>query len=294
MAKHLEHYPSNHISRGAITLASTISFDHCQDVFIRAIQFLTFMVVLTTGFMASSAPLPLESEVMEYDIKWGAVTAGKATMSCRRYSEGGTNVWIRVMQAKSQGWVSLFKRIDSQIVSLERINEVGETMYEVHKLIREGSFRQDDFLTVDSVRKVASWSDRRAKTNVEFMIPEGTQDYVSMMFSLRSLGDLPRDEPRLYALIMDDAVHEMSAEVVDTAHVKSALGDHEARELLVKSKSPGLFVRNIPESIWVCPEQRIIVSMDISTRLGRVKTLLTRWTVDGVDITRSDRSLKSM
>ena len=252
---------------------------------IRISHFRIFVLCCLLGIVHARAELPV-SERFEYDIKWGRVTVGRAVLTSERMDVDGGHDVVRVMEAKSHGWVSLLKRIDNTIQSVEHRTAEGPTRYEVSKQISEGRFRQHDVLKVDTTRGLATWEDRLNKIAVEYEIPDGVKDYVTMMFELRELGQLPVETTRDYRLIMDDAVHDMTASTVATGRVKTVFGELDARRMAVVSHSPGLFVRNIPGAIWVCPDNHVILSMEVATKLGNVRTVLTGWSVDGVDATR--------
>jgi len=221
------------------------------------------------------------SESLEYDIRWGMLSVGKAVIVSMEYESGGTNILIRGIQARSHGWVSLVKRIDNYIQCVEERVDGQKIRYLVSKKIHEGKFKQDDELDINVAAGTAIWTDNLKGTMVSYFIPEGVQDYVSMVFNLRSSGGEADDEPQEYSLIMDDGVHEMEVTTVATGVVKTAFGPVEASRLAVKSKSSGLFVRNVPGAIWINPETSIILSMEASTKLGNIRTVLEKWEING-------------
>ena len=50
------------------------------------------------------------------------------------------------------------------------------------------------------------------------------------------------------------------------------------------SKSPTLFSRNRPKSVWVATAKPAVLFADVESRFGPVRATLVKWTVDGVPV----------
>lgn len=223
-------------------------------------------------------------EVIEYDLRWGFVSAGKVVISSDGRVDGGTSVVVRAIQVNSHGVASWFKRIDNQISSRREESATQGPTLVVTKSINEGRFRQHDALTVDLKAGRAEWEDLIGGKKASYDVPAHAMDYVSMLFDLRSGGDSPA-ALRRYELLMDDGVHSFTIEFKGAGNISTPVGEFDARRYSVASLSPDLFKRNVPGAIWALPDAGIILAIDVSTILGTVRAVLSKWEINGEDAT---------
>ncbi len=245
----------------------------------------TLFPVYGDGRFVWSPPANANAEAIEYDIRWGGMSVGTAIISNAYFSGGNTGWVVRSMQAKSHGFVSLLRRVDNRIASERMDVDDRVVSYRVSKQIREGWFRQDDDLHIDPQSGTAWWVDHHNRVEARYEIPPDVSDYVTMLFDIRRHGRKALNEPVAYRLAMDDDVHAFEIMMVGTGRVKTAFGWMDAHQLRVVSHSTNLFKRNVPGAMWVCPESSMILSMEARTILGNVRSVLSRWEVNGEDVT---------
>jgi hypothetical protein len=219
-------------------------------------------------------------ERLEYDIRWGLLSLGRASIENRALSSGGTNRIVRTMEVRNHPWAAVIYRIEDRIESVDERTDGGRKVC-VRKQIHEGRFNQDDTLLIDYRSGKAQWEDRLSDKSANYEIPDGVLDYVSLVSHLRTQGDLTLGQTNWYHLAMDAGTHELVVSAVTTGLVKTAFGRLAATQIRVKSKSEDLFARNVPGTMWVCQNPMVVVAMDGSTKVGTVRAVLRGWERNG-------------
>ncbi|HMP73654.1 MAG TPA: DUF3108 domain-containing protein [Kiritimatiellia bacterium] len=241
------------------------------------------LVAFWLGLLAGGAAEGDEfHERFTYDVRWAGISVGRAELDLRVSEEADERRSARRFSARTHGWVSKVKAVDTRIESIETVSEEGVIRQEVLKSMREGKFRQEDYLVIDGASRMAHWVDQISGEEASYEAPPGVLDYVSFLVSLRDAGVWKAEDPQLFRLLMDRGVHELELSVIgDEGRGGKSRMDARTRRLRVLSRSPDLFVRNVPREIRVCRESEVVVGLDASTRLGRVTLVLTEWIRNG-------------
>ena len=87
-----------------------------------------------------------------------------------------------------------------------------------------------------------------------------------------------------YQLVMDGAIHDLEIEIGAPKVIRTPHGQVEAIPVKAESKSPTLFSRNRPKSVWVAISKPAVLSADVESRFGPVRATLVKWTMDGVPV----------
>ena len=92
-----------------------------------------------------------------------------------------------------------------------------------------------------------------------------------------------------YQLVMDGAIHDLEIKIGTPKTIRTAFGRLEAISVAAESRSPTLFSRNRPKSVWVATAKPAVLFADVESRFGPVRATLVKWEIDGKAIAWPDR-----
>jgi len=226
-----------------------------------------------------SAAAAAGTEFMEYNITWVGISVGTMTLAGETNEPGDR---VRTLRLWNRPWIALVYPVDTVITCRIEATEDGPR-HTVHKKVQEHTFRQDDTLVLWPDLGRAVWSNALRKTVRHTMVPKGSRDLVSFFFDLREVfaangamqigGD--------YQLVMDGAIHGLEITTGAAKTLRTPFGRMEAVPVEARSKSPALFSRNRPESVWVATARPAVLFADIVSRFGPVRATLVKWEIDG-------------
>ncbi len=218
------------------------------------------------------------TEQMEYDITWVGISVGTMTVQGET-DEGGLvrrsiRIWNRPL-------IALVYPVDTTVAC--EIEQTPEgPRHTIHKKVLENDFRQDDTLVLWPDQGRAVWSNAVEKTVRHSAVPKGSRDLVSFFFDLRDVlasGPLKADGD--YQLVMDGAIHDLQIKMGEPKVIRTFYGRKEAILVDAISKSPTLFSRNRPRSVWVATSRPAVFFADVESRFGPVRATLVKWEIDG-------------
>ena len=217
-------------------------------------------------------------EVLEYDVSWIGVSV--ATMEVR----SGTNdagQLVRSLRIWSRPWVALVYPVSTFVECVVEPSERGPR-HTVRKRVSEREFQQDDLLVLWPDQRAAYWSNAVARTAHWSLVPKGSRDLVTFFFDLRDvLAGSPLSAGGRYQLVMDGAIHDLDIEIGAPKKIRTDFGRLEAIPVAAESRSPTLFSRNRPKSVWVATARPAVLVADVESRFGPVRATLVRWESDG-------------
>ena len=146
----------------------------------------------------------------------------------------------------------------------------------------EREFQQDDLLVLWPDQRAAYWSNAVARTAHWSLVPKDSRDLVTFFFDLRDvLAGSPLSAGGRYQLVMDGAIHDLDIEIGAPKKIRTDFGRLEAIPVAAESRSPTLFSRNRPKSVWVATAKPAVLVADVESRFGPVRATLVRWEIDG-------------
>jgi len=217
-------------------------------------------------------------EQMEYDITWVGVSIGTMTIQSETNAAGHL---LRTLRLWNRPWIALVYPVDTTIeCSIEQTPEGPR--HTIHKKVTESDFRQDDVLVLWPDQGLASWSNALKRTERKSIVPKGSRDLVSFFFDLReALGAGPLKVGGDYQLVMDGAIHDLQIKMGEPKTIRTPYGRKEAILVDAISKSPTLFSRNRPRSVWVATSRPAVFFADVESRFGPVRATLVKWEIGG-------------
>lgn len=218
------------------------------------------------------------AERMEYDISWVGVSVGTLVIAEETRAGGET---VRSLHMWNRPWIALVYPVDTTITCEIAATPEGPC-HTVRKQVRENDFFQDDTLELWPDRGRAVWSNAVNQTVRKSAVPVGSRDLVSFFFDLRAaLGRGPLQAGGGYQLVMDGGIHDLEISMAAPRKIRTPFGRLEAVPVEAVSKSPTLFSRNRPKSVWVATARPAVLFADVESRFGPVRSTLVKWEIDG-------------
>ena len=238
------------------------------------------------GFAGNFPCRAAGAEFMEYNVTWVGVSV--ATMTIQSQSdEAGHD--LRSIRIWSRPWVALVYPVDTT-VDCVIVQTPDGPCHTVHKQVAEKDFIQNDTLVLWPDQGKAVWSNAVQHTVQSYIVPKGSRDLVTFFFDLRDvLAGSPLQAGGAYQLVMDGAIHDLEIAIGAPKVIRTPHGRVEAIPVDAVSKSPTLFSRNRPKSVWVAIAKPAVLFADVESRFGPVRATLVRWEIDGKPIDCSAR-----
>lgn len=215
---------------------------------------------------------------MEYDISWVGVSVGTMTIQSETNAAGHL---VRTLRLWNRPWIAVVYPVDTTVTCEIEPTPAGPC-HTVRKKVQENKFRQDDVLVLWPDLGRATWSNALQRTAFDAAVPKGSRDLVSFFYDLRAaLGQGPLQAGGEYQLVMDGAIHDLDITMGKPRKVRTPFGRLEAVPVEAVSKSPTLFSRNRPKSVWVATAKPAVLFADVESRFGPVRSTLVKWELDG-------------
>ena len=238
------------------------------------------VLALLAAAVAGAAPAA-GAERMEYDISWVGVSVGTMVIAEETRAGGET---VRSLHMWNRPWIALVYPVDTAITCTITATPRGPR-HTVRKQVRENDFFQDDTLELWPDLGRAVWSNAVNQTVRKSRVPVGSRDLVSFFFDLRTaLGEGPLKVSGGYRLVMDGGIHDLEIKIAEPRKIRTPFGRLEAVPVEAVSKSPTLFSRNRPKSVWVATARPAVLFADVESRFGPVRSTLVKWELDGVPV----------
>ena len=237
-----------------------------------------WIVAALLGLAAGAPASAAAAEVLEYDVTWIGVSVG--TMEIRSGTNEAGNL-VRSLRIWNRPWIALVYPV-SMFVECEIEATDRGPRHTVRKLVSERDFKQDDTLVLWPDQRTACWSNAVAGTVHWSLVPKGSRDLATFFFDLRDvLAGSPLAAGGRYQLVMDGAIHDLEIKIGSPKTIRTAFGRLEAIPVAAESKSPTLFSRNRPKSVWVATAKPAVLFADVESRFGPVRAALVSWKIDG-------------
>lgn len=241
----------------------------------------TILAGLCLAGLAATSVRAAGSESMGYDITWVGVSIGTMTVQSETNAAGNL---FRSLRIRNRPLIALVYPVDTTVeCEIEQTPEGPR--HTIHKKVRENDFKQDDTLELWPDQGRAIWSNAVQKTVRQSAVPPGSRDLVSFFFDLRAVvAASPLKVGGDYQLVMDGAIHDLEIKMGKPKTIRTPFGRKEAIPVDAISKSPTLFSRNRPKSVWVATAKPAVLFADVESRFGPVRATLVDWKVDGVPV----------
>ena len=211
-------------------------------------------------------------EKLVFNVQYGLVTAGEATMEIRNIADiGGRPCYRIVTDARTNDFFSKFFTVRDRYESYMDTKELYSLRYEKH--IREGKFKRDEAVDFDQVAHRAIYKDKVVP------IPPRTQDVLSALYYVRAL-PLEVGQSISLANHTDKKNYPLIIKVHARERVKVDAGEFDCLVVEPILRGPGIFTQKGRLMVWLTDdERRMPVLMKSKVAIGHVAAVLKSYKV---------------
>jgi hypothetical protein len=203
-------------------------------------------------------------EILEYEVKFGALSAGQATLSIPDTQHiVGRPCFHIVSKMWTNDFFSRFFRVEDFVESFVDIQ--GIFPWRFHKQIREGKYRANRTATFDHVRGVVYESKRVTP------IPPFSQDVLSIFYYIRTQ-ELRVGHPLQVESYADKKQYPLDVQVLKREKIKVPAGKFDCLLLEPAMRSGTIFEQKGKMWIWYSNDQRRLPVL-IKSRINVVGSL---------------------
>jgi len=239
------------------------------------LKFFILIFLLSVALYIYCDPLP-EREKLVYDIKYGVITAGEATLDLQRTTYQDKDVWQIQVTAKTNSFFDKMFKVRDFIESIAQY----ENFYSLRftKKMEEGSYRQHrvhlNYLNLN--KSVYSSYQHKTGTfrNVDIEIPSNTLDIMSAFYYARTQNLQPKDYLKVNITI-DGKNYDAGVEVIKRENIESILGKKTCLQIRPVLQGEAIFKQTGSIDIWLTDDGRKIpVLLSSKVIFGSFKAIL--------------------
>ena len=240
---------------------------------VRLLSILLALPVLASSAVNIHYPI---GETLSYRVYWGFLPVGRSTVRCESILQDGIPL-IRIrVEAESNRLVSTLYPVQDRVESY--IDRKSGLPLWIEKQTLEGGYECNDTLRFDRDGLMAHWESRSASITTNYPIQLDTLDVAAFLYALRSCRLSP-DHPESFQIAVDGILHPITIRAEEEKRIKIASEkiSTACTRYSVTPMRPDLFVRKIPDDIWVSnDERRVLVKMTVRTPAGKARIVLDR------------------
>jgi nicotinamide mononucleotide adenylyltransferase len=225
---------------------------------------------------APAAPPPLPwgpGERMDFDIDYLGITMGRARIEVGATEGGATPVQL---SSRSAGLASIITFRQTLVSELDVATLLPRTS--VLDAEEPGGYHHTDTARFDRAAGSATVREQgRFDKSYLVEVPEGTLDFVALVFRLRTL-PLPDGATHAFQVLAGRKVTPVVAAVVKREPVKTDAGRFAAVKVRVPTGFDGKFSEKNPTYVWFSDdERRVVVRISTDFAIGRAEAGLTAY-----------------
>ena len=227
-----------------------------------------------------SAPW-MKGERLEYELSWGFITAGYATIEVKARNDGKSEIYTYATANKT---VNKFYPVHDTVFTLVRNKGLMTDVF--RKSLHEGTFHNKSFIRFDRNAKRALLSDTVFKDPVKHVVKrsadtsvtiEGLEHSIMSAFYLVRTLPLKEGATSRFSAVSGKKRYELKVIVHKRETIKTDLGSFKTVKVEPVLDGDGIFNSSGRIFIWFTDdEKRIPVLMQCEIALGSIKAELTK------------------
>jgi hypothetical protein len=224
---------------------------------------MVLVLLMGTGLEAGhpepqAKPLLIDGEKLEFEILYGVMPAGRASLEVKGRTTSEGDVYRIVSTARSNDVVSLFFEVNDVLVS-EVDAETADPLF-FEKRLREGPFRKDEWAVYEP-RGVVRTKKR------EYEVEPGTRDILSALYYVRG-HDLEVGDEIVVRAFEGDKSYDARVRVLRRERVRTDQGDYDCL-VIEPDIVEGAFAKSGKIHIWLTDDAlKIPVLMKSKIAIG--------------------------
>lgn len=217
------------------------------------------------------------NEKLTFDINYGFINAGEATMEVSRLIEFENRPCYQVVtRARSNSFFSTFYKVDDRVESI--IDAVGIFSWRFEKNLREGHYRTDRTYSFDQRRNVAFYR------NDTIAVPSFVQDALSVLYYVRTQKLQPGKS--LYIdNFTDGKLYPLEVKVLKRERVTAKAGTFDCIVVEPLLRSVGVFKHQGELKVWLTDDRlKMPVLMKSKILVGSITVELTDYSLGDLEV----------
>lgn len=217
------------------------------------------------------------NEKLSFDINYGFINAGHATMEVVRLIEYENRpCYLVVTRAKSNKFFSTFYKVDDRVESI--IDAVGLFSWRFEKNLREGNYRADRHYTFDQRNHVVFYD------SDTLPVPPYVQDALSVLYYVRT----QKLEPGKSIFVdnfTDGKLYPLEVRVLKRERVTVKAGTFDCLVVEPLLKSVGVFKHQGRLKVWLTDDRlKMPVLMKSKVLVGSISAELTDYRLGDIEV----------
>ena len=215
-------------------------------------------------------------EHLEFDITYGFITAGHATMSVDRLIEFENRPCYKIVTtANSNSFFSTFYNVDDRVESI--IDAIGLFSWRFEKNLKEGKYRAIRKFSFDQRNHKAEYN------NDTTTVPPYVQDALSVFYYMRTQ-DLKVGESVFVDHYNDGKLYPMEIKVLKKETITVPAGTFECLVIEPLLQSVGVFKHEGKLKVWLTNDRlRLPVLMKSKVLVGSIVAELTSYKLGEIE-----------
>jgi len=224
-----------------------------------------------------------EGEKLTYDIKWGAVDAGRATLSVKWKEElgpSGPKVWNVQCKTRSNAFVSMFYEVRDDIKTLIDVEGGFTRKFEMAK--NEGNYHATERIKFDYATGEAHYERTKhklfgdSKRTKIIKLPDKVQDPLSCLYYIRGV-DLQVGSECKMLVNTSKKNWVMSLKVLrEEKRDIEGLGKVDCLVVEPTAQFQGIFVRKGKMTVWLEKRTKVPLQLKVKIPIGSATAILTK------------------
>jgi hypothetical protein len=220
------------------------------------------------------APVPWgPGERMDFVIDYLGITMGKASIAVAPTGDGVTPV---TLSSRSAGLGSVITFRQTLVSNLDQVSLLPRSS--VLDAVEPGDYRHTDTARFDRGAGKATVREKaRSDKTYEIEVPEGTIDFVALIFHLRAL-PLHDGATHTFQVLAGRKVSRVETSVVKREWVKTSAGNFPTVKVRIPTGFDGKFSEKNPTFVWFSEDpRRVVVKISTDFAIGWADAELTKY-----------------
>lgn len=221
------------------------------------------------------------NEKLDFDIRWGVVKAGTSSLDIDGLVDvDGRPAYHLVSEAHSTGVVDTFYKVNDRNEAW--LDQASLVSVRYTKQLREGSFKEDDLVTLNQV--IDEWTrtidrlDKKTKEIKSGPLPPDTLDVQSSLYVMRTMPMVVGASYRIN-IHSNDKIYPLVVKIKRREKIKVPAGTFDCFLVQPLLRGPGMFVSKGKKlEVWLTADDRHMpVRMRSEVFFGHVAAELTHY-----------------
>ncbi len=216
-------------------------------------------------------------ERLQFDVKYGFITAGTATMSVERVIEYNNRpCYLITSLAESNSFFSSFYKVDDRVETI--VDAIGMFAWRFEKNLNEGKYHAERLIEFDQPNQVAYYNKDTAK------VPLFVQDALSVFYYVRTQ-PLEVGKSIFVDHYNDGKLLQLEVKVLEKETITVTAGTFECYVVEPLLKSVGVFKHEGQLKVWLTVDRlRLPVLMKSKVLVGSIAAELTDYKLGEIEV----------